>query len=117
MHRLEVHAVPDEPLNRQLAAIIVADIVGYSRLIEAAEIQTLKRVKLHQEQIWQPIVLEFGGRIFKFTGDGFLAVFRSAVAALDASLKIQDQSHIVEATSDPRQRLQLRIGINLGDVV
>jgi len=106
-------AAPEHP--RRLAAILAADVVGYSRQIGADEAATLARLASLREAVLTPLLSEHGGRLFKTMGDGFLAEFASAVQALRCALAIQSrQSERAAAGDDP---LQLRIGIHQGDVV
>lgn len=97
--------------QRRLAAIVSADIVGYSRLLSADEPGTLSRVRALRLEIIEPIAKANGGRIFKTTGDGFLAVFVSAVQAVSSAIAIQ------RAMRQRDDGLSLRIGIHQGEVV
>ena len=102
---------------RRLAAILCADIVGYSRLMNADEEGTHARIKRQRREIIEPTVAEHYGRIVKNTGDGFLAVFDSPLEAVRCAIVIQ-QSMVGRNTSLPRQQwVQYRIGVNLGDVI
>ncbi|WP_246737487.1 adenylate/guanylate cyclase domain-containing protein [Nordella sp. HKS 07] len=104
-------------MNRRLAAILVADVVGYSRLMEADEAGTLAALKDRRRKIVEPLVGQHAGRIVKFTGDGVLVEFASVVNALKAALELQGRfAEANEALADHR-RIYLRIGINLGDVI
>jgi len=104
-------------VNRRLAAILVADVVGYSRLMEADEAGTLAALKDRRRKIVEPLVGQHAGRIVKFTGDGVLVEFASVVNALKAALELQGRfAEANEALADHR-RIYLRIGINLGDVI
>lgn len=105
----------DQSLQRRLAAIVVADVVGYSRLMEADEVATLANLRELRSRVIEPAVTGHKGRIFKVLGDGFLIEFASAVDAVEAALEIQRTSAAVDAPED--RRLPLRIGINLGDVI
>jgi adenylate cyclase len=95
--------------ERRLAAILAADVVGYSRLIGADEGGTLARLRTLRREVVEPLVAENGGRIFKTTGDGLLAEFPSTVQALRCAIVVQDRVRGGE--------LQLRIGVHQGDVV
>lgn len=97
--------------QRRLAAIVAVDIVGYSRLLSADEPGTLKRVRALRLEIIEPIAKANSGRIFKTTGDGFLAVFVSAVQAVSSAIAIQ------QAMRERDDGLSLRIGIHQGEVV
>src|SRR6476469_2963351 len=109
--------MPEERINRKLAAILAADVVGYSRLMGADEAGTLAALKRHREAIFDPAVAAHNGRIVKLLGDGVIAEFGSVVDAVSCALSVQRSS---AATSDPRvsqPAIVLRIGINLGDVI
>jgi adenylate cyclase len=98
-------------VKRRLAAIIAADIVGYSAMIGADEATTLARVRGLRTDLLEPLVTRHAGRLFKSTGDGFLAEFASAVQALRCAIAIQEA---LRSRADP---LQLRIGVHQGEVV
>ena len=102
---------------RRLAAILAADIAGYSRLMGADEEGTLARMKRYRREIIEPTLQEHYGRLVKTTGDGFLAIFDSPLEAVRCAIVIQ-QSILARNTSmPPQQRIQYRIGVNLGDVI
>ncbi|MBX5147522.1 adenylate/guanylate cyclase domain-containing protein [Rhizobium lentis] len=105
----------DHSLQRHLAAIVVADVVGYSRLMEADEVATLENLRELRSGVIEPAVMRHKGRIFKVVGDGFLIEFASAVDAVAAALEMQRATTAVEASGD--RRLLLRVGVNLGDVI
>ncbi|NKK96965.1 adenylate/guanylate cyclase domain-containing protein [Rhizobium leguminosarum] len=105
----------DQSLQRRLAAIVVADVVGYTRLMEADEVATLANLRELRSGVIEPAVMRHKGRIFKVMGDGFLIEFGSAVDAVAAALEMQRATTAVEASGD--RRLLLRIGVNLGDVI
>ena len=96
-------------MARRLAAIMAGDVVGYSRLMADDEAGTYDSLRAGVDEVVVPSVTTRGGRVFKTTGDGFLAVFDSAGEALDAAVAIQD--------GFAGRPLQLRIGLNLGDVI
>src|SRR6266542_296145 len=102
--------------QRRLAAILAADIVGYSRLMGRDEAGTVRALKAHQAVVL-PMVGSFGGAIVDTAGDGILAAFPSAVRAVECAVAIQ--STMVERNRDlPEDRRMLfRIGVNLGDVI
>ncbi|WP_246737633.1 adenylate/guanylate cyclase domain-containing protein [Nordella sp. HKS 07] len=102
---------------RRLAAILVADIVGYSRRMEADEAGTLVALKQWREEILGPLVGEHAGRIVKVMGDGVLIEFTSAVNAVACAQAIQAQTAEANATAAEENRNLLRVGINLGDIV
>ena len=107
----------DERVRRRLAAILAADIVGYSRLMDADETGTLERLKSLRDEIFDPKVAKYGGRIFKLTGDGALAEFGSSVDAVQAAVEVQRALEERNAALAAEERLNLRIGISLGDVI
>ena len=78
-------------IERKLAAIMVADIVGYSAMMERDETRTFGRVRALREQLFNPMVAQYGGRIIKTTGDGFLAEFMSVVDAVRCALALQGE--------------------------
>ncbi|MBL9048342.1 MAG: adenylate/guanylate cyclase domain-containing protein, partial [Tabrizicola sp.] len=97
--------------NRRLAAIMVADVVGYSRMMEQDEAGTLAALKERRKAILEPVVKEHGGRIVKVMGDGALVEFGSAVNAVQGAIELQKQMAVAnEGVSDER-RIVLRIGI------
>ncbi|MBY5403126.1 adenylate/guanylate cyclase domain-containing protein [Rhizobium leguminosarum] len=105
----------DQSIQRRLAAIVVADVVGYTRLMEADEVATLANLRELRSGVIEPAVMRHKGRIFKVVGDGFLIEFGSAVDAVAAALEMQRATTAVEDSGD--RRLLLRIGVNLGDVI
>ncbi|WP_065375814.1 adenylate/guanylate cyclase domain-containing protein [Ensifer adhaerens] len=107
----------EEHVKRRLAAIVVADVVGYSRLMEMDEVATLAVLKERRAKILQPVVRAHGGRIVKVMGDGVLVEFTSAVNALSGAIELQRRMADANASLPEAQRIVLRIGINLGDVV
>ncbi len=104
-------------MQRRLAAILVADVVGYSRLMEANELGTLTALQLRRTTILNPLVGKHSGRIVKVMGDGVLVEFASAVNAVACALDLQQK--MAEANGDfpESERIVLRIGVNLGDVI
>jgi adenylate cyclase len=104
-------------VERRLAAIVVADVVGYSRLVEADETGTLAAVKELWAGIFQPLVAEHRGRIVKFMGDGLIAEFGSVVGAVACAAAVQQQLGDRQKVVAAERRIMLRIGVNLGDVV
>ena len=103
-------------VQRHLAAILAADAVGFSRLMARDEEGTLRRIKSLRRKIIEPKVRAHQGRLFKTTGDGFLVEFSSPVEAVRCALEAQE-ALASQATQECSQALQLRIGINLGDVI
>ncbi len=107
----------EQRLTRRLAAIVAADVVGYSRMMDADEAGTLARLKSLRREIFDPITERFGGRIFKNTGDGALAEFPSAVDAVQCATEIQGALARHNAGLAEEGRFVLRMGISLGDVI
>ena len=104
-------------MERRLAAILAADVVGYSRLIGADEEGTLERLKAHRREVIDPAIVEHQGRIFKTTGDGVLVEFASPVKAVRCAVDVQHGMAERNAEVPRELRIELRIGINLGDVI
>jgi len=107
----------DERVQRRLAAILAADVVGYSRLIRADEEGTLARLKSLRRDLVDPVLASHGGRIFKTMGDGLLVEFASVVDAVRSAAEVQGQMAKRNSGVPDDQRIVFRIGINLGDVV
>ena len=106
-----------DPGQRRLAAIMVADVVGYSRLMELDEAGTLARLKSRRASILTPVLHAHGGRVVKVMGDGVLIEFASAVNAVAAALELQQRMLTANADEPDDRKIFLRIGINLGDVI
>ncbi|MFO1131068.1 MAG: adenylate/guanylate cyclase domain-containing protein [Hyphomicrobiales bacterium] len=106
-----------ERVKRRLAAILAAEVVGFSRLTEANEEGTLTALRQHWQALFDPAVQRHDGRIFKSMGDGFLAEFASAIEAAEAALEIQRGLAAGNADLPADRAIRLRIGINLGDVL
>jgi adenylate cyclase len=104
-------------VERRLAAILAADVVGYSRLMEQDEAGTLATLKLRRKQVLEPLVAHYRGRIFKITGDGVLVEFGSAVNAVQCAVDLQQKMASANTDRPDAHRIVLRIGINLGDVM
>jgi len=102
-------------MQRKLTAILSADVVGYSGLMEADETGTLERLKHNRTEIFDPRVAEHGGRVFKLMGDGALVEFSSVVAAVNCALAIQDATEKVGGKE--ANFIRYRMGINLGDII
>ncbi len=102
---------------RKLAAILSADMVGYSRLMEADEHGTLARLRTHRLEVVDPAIAKNRGRIVKTTGDGMLVEFNSVVDAVQAAVEIQRRMGRRNADLPDQHRVEFRIGINLGDVI
>jgi len=103
--------------ERRLAAIMVADMYGYSRLMEADEPGVIERQKKHRKELIDPEILRNHGRIIKSTGDGLLVEFSSAKDSVQCAINIQKEMVSREANVDSEQRILYRIGINVGDIV
>ncbi len=104
-------------MERRLAAILVADMVGYSRLMAADEVGTLTRLKHHRIELINPKIAEYGGRVVKTTGDGLLAEFPSVVDAVRCAVTIQLAMLEREASVPEGSRIAYRVGVNLGDII
>ena len=104
-------------MERRLAAIFALDMVGYSRLVERDEVETLSRQKSNRGELIDRAISEHRGRIVKGTGDGLLAEFVSAVDAVQCAVAIQRAMPAREMDTPPDRRIQYRIGINVGDIV
>jgi class 3 adenylate cyclase len=106
-----------ERAQRRLAAILAADVVGYSRLVERDEAGTVARLKKLLVELIQPMIARDGGRVVKLMGDGVLVEFGSAVDAVRNGLAIQAEVTRRNADVAEEDRIAFRIGINLGDVI
>jgi adenylate cyclase len=106
-----------QAVERRLAAILAADMVGYSRLMELDEAGTLARLRTHRVELIDPAVARNKGRIIKNTGDGLLAEFRSVADAVLCAVEIQQRMASRNRDLSPARWIQFRIGINLGDVI
>src|SRR3954467_12180560 len=104
-------------VERRLAAILAADVVGYSRLTERDEDRTLARLKAHRTELVEPLIAEYQGRVVKLMGDGALVEFASVVDAVRCAVLIQRGMAGREAEVTEAERIRFRIGINLGDVI
>jgi adenylate cyclase len=107
----------EERINRKLAAILAADVVGYSRLMAADEAGTLAALKRHREIVFDPAVASHNGRIVKLIGDGAIVEFGSVVDAVNCALSIQRSNGALRDEALGQPKIVLRIGINLGDVI
>src|SRR5215475_12703614 len=104
-------------VERRLAAILAADVAGYSRLIGADEEGTLSRLKALRAEVIDPKIAEHHGRIAKTTGDGLLVEFASVVDALRCAIEVQAGITERNAAVPADRRIEWRIGINVGDIV
>ena len=109
--------MPEAKTHRRLAAILAADVVGYSRLIRADEAGTLNRLKALRNDLIDPKIAEHQGRIVKLMGDGMLAEFGSVVDAVCAAAEMQQAMAERNANLTEADRIEFRVGINVGDVV
>ncbi|MEQ8827432.1 MAG: adenylate/guanylate cyclase domain-containing protein, partial [Parvibaculum sp.] len=107
----------EERVQRRLAAIISADVVGYSAMMGRDETGTLARLKALRTNFLHPKIAEYGGRIVKTTGDGTLIEFSSAVDAVSYAVDVQRAMAERNAGVSEDRRMRLRLGINLGDVI
>lgn len=104
-------------VQRRLMAILAADMVGYSRLMELDEAGTLARLKTHRLELIDPAIAKNNGRIVKTTGDGMLVEFVAAADALECAVEIQRRMARRNADVETDRQIRFRIGINLGDVI
>jgi TolB-like protein/class 3 adenylate cyclase len=104
-------------VQRKLAAILAADVAGYSRLVGADEEGTLARLRALRQELIEPVIAAHGGRTFKLTGDGRLIEFASVVDALRSALEVQRGMMARNANIAQERRIEFRVGIHLGDVI
>src|SRR6201987_5991936 len=107
----------EERVNRKLAAILAADVVGYSRLMGADEEGTLAALKQHRQSVFDPAVAAHNGRSVKLIGDGTIVEFGSVVDAVKFALAVQRSGASLPDATAHQPTIVLRIGINLGDVI
>jgi class 3 adenylate cyclase len=113
-----MRAVIEQPrVERRLAAILAADVVGFGELMDNDEIGTLRRFKDHLNALIYPLVAAYGGRLVKLTGDGLLAEFRSVVDAVSCAIAIQRGIETRNADAASQPPMVFRIGINIGDII
>src|SRR4029077_13553163 len=106
-----------QPVERRLAAILAADVAGYSRLMGVDEEGTHERLKAHLRELVNPKIKDHRGRVIKNTGDGMLAEFSSVVDAVRCAVEVQRTMVNRNADTPESKRITFRIGINLGDVI
>jgi class 3 adenylate cyclase len=106
-----------QPVERRLAAILAADVAGYSRLMGADEEGTLERLKALRRELLDPRIADHHGRIVKTTGDGLLVEFASVIDAVRCAVEVQQAMPERNISVAADNRIELRIGINLGDVI
>jgi TolB-like protein/class 3 adenylate cyclase/Flp pilus assembly protein TadD len=104
-------------VQRRLAAILAADVVGYSRMMQADEVGTLATLKSRRSEILQPLVAKHHGRIVKMMGDGVLVEFASVLNAVQCGIQLQEAMTAANLALPKEQRIELRVGINQGDVI
>src|ERR1700758_2342756 len=115
--RLGSAALATGRIERKLAAIVAADVAGYSRLMGADEEGTHARLKAHLRELVDPKIKEHRGRVVKNTGDGFVAEFPSVVEAVRCAGEVQRGMADLNADIPDEKRIMFRVGINLGDVI
>src|SRR5215813_13909643 len=103
-------------VERKLAAILAADVAGYSRLIGADEEGTLRRLKACRKELIDPKIAEYHGRVVKLMGDGILIEFPSAVAALRCAVEVQRAIAERNASEPEDRRIEFRVGLHQGDI-
>jgi len=104
-------------MERRLSAVLSADVVGYSRLMGTNEVATLTSLNERRSEILEPAIATHKGRVVKLTGDGLLAEFASVVGAVESACRIQQEMRERNAGLPEDRRIEMRIGINLGDVI
>src|SRR5262249_26141561 len=109
--------VERERVERRLAAILMADVVGYSRLMGADDEGTLVRLKAHRDALVAPKIKEYRGRLVRTMGDGLLVMFTSVVDAMHCAIDVQRGMFERNARVPCEQQIQFRIGINFGDII
>jgi len=103
--------------QRRLSAILHADVAGFTRLMEGAELGTFLHLKAAQKDVWQPAIRLGGGRLVNRAGDAMLAEFGLAVSAVGAAIDIQERMAEFNQMLDASERLLFRIGVHLGEVI
>src|ERR1700730_2057764 len=104
-------------VERRLAAILAADVAGYSRLMGADEEGTLAALKAHRRELIDPKITEHRGRIGQTTGDGILIEFPSVVDAVRCAIDVQQRMGERNGDMPSDHRIEFRVGINLGDII
>src|ERR1700741_3923719 len=105
------------PVSRKLVAVVMADVVGYSRLMERDETGTHARLRELREKLFDPKIDEHGGRTVHTSGDGMLLEFPSATSAMRCAIEVQREMAERNLALAPDERFDLRVGINLGDII
>src|SRR5215212_11811986 len=108
--------MPGDRVERRLTAILAADVAGYSRLMGADEEGTLAQLKAHRRALVDPKIAEHRGRIVKTTGDGMLVEFASVVDAVRCAVEVQRGMAERNAEVPENNRIEFRIGVNVGDI-
>src|SRR6202051_3492109 len=103
--------------TRKLAAILAADVVGYSRLAGSDEDRTLARLRALRSDLIDPTIAVHNGRVVKRTGDGGIVEFRSVVDAVRCAIEVQNGMVERNAGLPPERRIEFRVGVHVGDVV
>lgn len=104
-------------MQRRLAAIVHADLAGFTRMMEGAETRTFRHLKRAQVEVWRPAIQSGGGRLVGTAGDAMLAEFGSAVSALAAAIDIQERMAKFNGELEVPQRMMFRVGVHLGEVI
>ena len=104
-------------MERKLSAILAADVVGYSALMERDEAGTFARLKTGRKELFEPEIARRHGRVFKLMGDGLLAEFGSVVDAVECAVSLQRALAERNANLPEEERIEVRIGVNLGDIL
>ena len=104
-------------MERKLAAILAADVVGYSRLMSADEAATFTRLRAHRQELFEPVIAGHHGRVFKLMGDGLLAEFGSAADAVECAAALQRAMGERNGGLPRDQRIDVRVGVHVGDVI
>src|SRR6266481_5497673 len=104
-------------MQRRLAAIVHADLAGFTRMMEGAETRTFRHLKAAQIEVWRPAIDAASGRLVGTAGDAMLAEFGSAVAAVSAAIDIQERMARFNEALEEHQRMMFRVGVHLGEVI
>src|SRR5206468_3969865 len=104
-------------MERKLAAILAADVVGYSRLMEQDESRAFERLRAHRKVLFEPEIASLNGRIFKLMGDGMLVEFASVVDAVECAVSLQRKMAERNLGLPDSQRIDFRVGVHVGDVI
>ncbi|HYX01438.1 MAG TPA: adenylate/guanylate cyclase domain-containing protein, partial [Reyranella sp.] len=104
-------------MQRRLAAIVHADLAGFTRMMEGSETRTFRHLKAAQTEVWRPAIDAASGRLVGTAGDAMLAEFASAVTAVSAAIDIQERMARFNEGLAPEQRMLFRVGVHLGEVI